>query len=153
VSSAALGRTFARVRAAAAHLPEVEEGTSYGTPSLKVRGKSLARMKGAETLVVMCAIDEKEMLMEVDAGAYFETDHYKGWPAVLVRLKKISDAKLRYTLEQAWRLKAPKRLIATVDSGSLEARSLQKRKKPTLRIGRVGFSKPALPPGTGPSNQ
>jgi hypothetical protein len=93
------------------------------------------------------------MLMEIDPQVYFETDHYMGWPAVLVRMKKISDAKLRYTLEQAWRLKAPKRLIATVDSGSLEARSLQKRKKPTLRIGRVGFSKLALPPGTGSSNQ
>lgn len=69
------------------------------------------RLKDADTLVVMCAIDEKEMLMEVDAKVYFETDHYKGWPAVLVRLKKISAPKLRHRLEQAWRLKAPKRLI------------------------------------------
>jgi hypothetical protein len=41
------------------------------------------------------------MLMEIDPQVYFETDHYMGRPAVLVRLKKISDAKLRYTLEQA----------------------------------------------------
>jgi len=73
-------------------------------------------MKDAETLVVMCPIDEKEMLMEVDAGVYFETDHYKSWPAVLLRLKKISTPKLRHRPEHAWRLKAPKRLVANFDS-------------------------------------
>jgi hypothetical protein len=86
------------------------------TPALKVRGKLIARMKDAQTLVVMCPIEEKEMLMEVDPRVYFETDHYKGWPAVLVRLGKISTPKLRYRLEQSWRLKAPKRLVTQFDS-------------------------------------
>ena len=108
---------FARVRAAAAHLPEVEESTWYGTPSLKVRGKGFARVKDADTLVVLCPVEEKEMLMEVDPKVYFETDHYKGWPAVLVRLKAISAAQLRHRLEQAWRLKAPKRLVTELDRG------------------------------------
>jgi hypothetical protein len=106
---------FARVRAAAAHLPEVEESTWFGTPSLKVRGKSFTRLKDADTLVVMCALDEKEMLMEAAPEVYFETDHYKGWPAVLVRLKSIKAAELRHRLEQAWRLKAPKRLVAELE--------------------------------------
>jgi hypothetical protein len=107
---------FARILRSADHLPEIAESTSYGTPALKVRGKLIARLKDAETLVIMCAIEEKEMLMEVDPKVYFETDHYKGWPAVLVRLKVIGDAKLRYRLEQAWRLKAPKRLVAKFDT-------------------------------------
>jgi len=106
---------FARVRTAAAHLPEVEEGTAYGTPSLKVRGKSFVRLKDADTLVVLCAIEEKEMLMEADPEIYFETDHYKGWPAVLVRLKRIGSAELRRRVERAWFLKAPKRLIAQIN--------------------------------------
>lgn len=110
-----LAAAFARVLAATAHLPGVEEGTSYGTPALKVRGKLFARLKDADTLVVHSAPDEKEMLMEVDPKVYFETDHYKGWHAVLVRLNKISTAKLRHRLEQAWRQKAPKRLIAEFD--------------------------------------
>lgn len=29
----------------AAELPETEEGTSYGTPSMKVKGKFLLRLK------------------------------------------------------------------------------------------------------------
>jgi hypothetical protein len=106
---------FARVRAAAAHLPEVEEGTSYGTPALKVRGKLVARLKDAGTLVVRCTLDDKEMLMEAAPEVYFETDHYKGWPAVLVRLKTIKPAELRHRLEQAWRLMAPRRLVAQFD--------------------------------------
>ena len=53
--------------------------------------------------------------MEVDPRVYFETDHYKGWPAVLVRLKAIDTADLSHRLERAWRVKAPKRLIAALD--------------------------------------
>lgn len=34
---------------------------------------------------------------------------------MLVRLNKISTAKLRHRLEQAWRQKAPKRLVAEFD--------------------------------------
>lgn len=108
---------FARVLAAASHLPEVEQSTSYGTPTLKVRGKLIARLKDADTLVVMCPLDEKEMLMEVDPKVYFETDHYVGWPAVLVRLNKIGAGKLRHRLKKAWRLKAPKRLVKDFDDG------------------------------------
>lgn len=50
---------FARVRdiALARGLPGIEEGTSYGTPALRVRRKPLVRMKDAETLVFMCAIE------------------------------------------------------------------------------------------------
>ncbi|HEX5958675.1 MAG TPA: MmcQ/YjbR family DNA-binding protein [Hyphomicrobiaceae bacterium] len=107
--------TFARVRTAAAHLPEVEESTWYGTPALKVGGKGFARLKDAETLVVLCALDEKEMLLAADPEVYFETDHYKGWGAILVRLKTISAAQLRRRLKQAWRLRAPKRLVAAHD--------------------------------------
>ena len=48
--------------------------------------------------------------MEAAPGIYFETDHYKGWPAVLVRLAAISDAELSQRLGEAWRHRAPKRL-------------------------------------------
>ena len=106
---------FAKILAAAAHLPEIEESTSYGTPALKVRGKLVARLKDAETLVVLCPMEEKEMLMDVDPGIYFETDHYKGWPAVLVRLGKIGTPQLRHRIEQAWRHRVPKRLVAEFD--------------------------------------
>jgi hypothetical protein len=109
---------FERVRLAAEELrlPEVKESTSYGTPSLAVRGKSMLRLKDADTLVLMCALDEKEMLMEGAPDIYFETDHYKGWPAVLIRLANISDAELTHRIGRAWRMRAPKRLLAAHDA-------------------------------------
>jgi hypothetical protein len=102
--------------AEALNLPDVEEGTSYGTPALKVRGKLLVRPKDAETLVVRCPMDEKELLMELEPEVFFETDHYKGWPAVLVRLSRVEPAKLRRLIERAWRMQAPKRLVTAYDA-------------------------------------
>jgi len=107
-----------KLRRAAAGLPDVEEGTSYGTPALKVRKKLLARIKDADTVVLPCPLDEKEMLLSAAPDIFFETDHYKGWPAILVRVHAISDDELRHRLERAWRMQAPKRLAAAFDAGS-----------------------------------
>ncbi|MGF1477635.1 MAG: MmcQ/YjbR family DNA-binding protein [Geminicoccaceae bacterium] len=93
--------------AARLDLPELVEGVWYGTPSLKVRRKSPLRMKDADTLVILCPLEDKAMLMEAAPDIYFETDHYKGWPAVLVRLPAISNEELRHRLERAWRAHAP----------------------------------------------
>ncbi len=112
-----LDAAFARVRscAASAGLPDVAEATSYGTPSLKVAGKFLLRIKDADTLVLRCDLDEKQLLMEMASDIYFETDHYKGWPAVLIRLSRIGDDELCHRLTRAWRLVAPKRSVAAFD--------------------------------------
>ncbi|MFM9846397.1 MAG: hypothetical protein ACKVP3_04470 [Hyphomicrobiaceae bacterium] len=58
---------FARatIAAAAAGLPGVETGTSCGTPALKVRGELILRVKDADTLVLMCALEDKELVMRV----------------------------------------------------------------------------------------
>lgn len=109
---------FDRLRRAAAGLPEVEESTSYGTPALKVRGKGFCRVKDADTVVVMVPLEEKEMLMRAASDLYFETDHYRGWPAMLVRIRAIPDAELAHRLRRAWLEKAPKRLAATLGEQS-----------------------------------
>lgn len=93
---------------AAAGLPQVEEGTSYGYPSLKAGKKFLCRVKDADTAVLMCPLEEKQMLMAAAPGIYFETEHYKGWPSVLVRLSAIDDAELSHRLRRAWRMQATK---------------------------------------------
>ena len=91
-------------------LPGLSEGTSHRTPALKVRDKSFTRLKDPETLVLLVPLEHKELLMEVAPDIYFETDHYKGWPAMLVRIRVISDAELAHRLRAAWLLKAPKTL-------------------------------------------
>jgi hypothetical protein len=93
-------------------LPGVEEGPCYGTPGFRVKGKFLARMKeDGETLVVKCGDDERDFRMQADPETFFITDHYRGYPTVLIRLRKVRPSDLREVLEQAWRRNAPKRLI------------------------------------------
>ena len=110
-----LDHTFTRIENLARQrdLPQVTRSTSYGTPSLKVRDKSFVRLKDATTLVLLCPSEQKALLMEISPDIYFETDHYVGYAAVLVRLDAISDEELSLRLEDAWRFKAPKRLAAT----------------------------------------
>lgn len=99
---------FLRLREAARRLPDIVETTSYGTPALKAGKKLLTRVKDAETAVVMCPLDEKEMLLLAAPDIYFETDHYKGWPALLVRMNAVSDDELRHRLERTWLTQVPR---------------------------------------------
>jgi hypothetical protein len=104
---------LATVRRFALAFPGVEEGLSYGTPGFRVRGKFLARLwEDGETLVVKCGDDERDFRMKADPETFFTTDHYRGYPTVLVRLAKVTEVDLQEVLEQAWRLHAPKRLVA-----------------------------------------
>src|SRR5207248_3717426 len=109
-------QTLTTVRRLALALPGVEEGPCYGTPGFRVRGKFLARLwEDGETLVVKCGDDERDFRMQSDPETFFITDHYRGYPAVLVRLSTVNAEDLRDVLEQAWRFNAPKRLVAEHD--------------------------------------
>lgn len=106
--------TYETVREIALALPGVEEGRSYGTPGLRVRGKLFARIwEDGETLVLKIGFDAREMLMKADPEIFFITDHYAGYPHVLVRLPKVSRDQIEPLIEEAWRLNAPKRLRET----------------------------------------
>ena len=107
---------IARVARLASHLPGVELSRWYGTPALKVAGKGFVRWKASGVLVVLCPLELKEVLLEAEPHLYYETDHYRGWPAMLVRLGAIDDERLADRIECAWREKAPKRLLAQLDA-------------------------------------
>ncbi len=113
-----LAPAFSRVCAAAeaAGLLGIEKSTWYGTPSLKVGQKAILRIKDPDTLVLLLPMDEKEALMEAAPAIYYETMHYKGYAALLVRLPAIDDRELAHRLLQAWRHRAPKRLVAARDA-------------------------------------
>ncbi|QRM42771.1 MmcQ/YjbR family DNA-binding protein [Rhizobium sp. BG4] len=96
-----------------AGLPGVEQSTTYGNPALKVGGKAFVSVKNDETLVLSIAIPDKEQLIEMAPGIYFQTDHYKGWPSLPVRAAAIGDDELRGRLVNAWLFRAPKKLAAT----------------------------------------
>lgn len=94
-------------------LPEIEESTSYGRPALKVRGKFVAALRtDPDAVVVKCDLEEKPFLLETRPDVLFETPHYHGYGAMLVRLEA-SKEELWEFLVDSWLLAAPKRLAAT----------------------------------------
>ncbi len=107
---------FDMVRHAALALPGIEEGLSYGTPALRVRGKFIARLhEDGESLVLKIDENERDLLLLAEPDIYYVTDHYSGYPYVLIRLTKIHRDDLTRLLEQAWRRVAPKRLVTAYD--------------------------------------
>jgi hypothetical protein len=97
-------------------LPEVVEGTSYGTPALKVRGKMFARLReDGDTLVVFTDFLEREALTQGDPETFFITPHYEDYPLVLIALERVDAQELRELLVESWRERAPKRLLRAYD--------------------------------------
>jgi hypothetical protein len=96
--------TFDDVRAIALTWPEVEDGTSYGTPALKVRKKLLARLKEDGETLVMPGVppEEREMLVESQPKIFSFTDHYRDYPIVLITLPKARCAHVEPLLRRQW---------------------------------------------------
>lgn len=101
------GITYDTVRRLGLALPDVEEGTSYGTPALKVRGKLFVRLhQDLDKIVVKMPFDRREEMMEGDPETYFITDHYREYPWILVSLAKVREDALPDLLNIAYRAAA-----------------------------------------------
>jgi hypothetical protein len=102
--------TFDDIRAIALRWPEVEDGTSYGTPALKIRKKLLVRLKEDGDSLVMPGVpqDERDMLIESRPKVFYFTDHYRDYPMVLVRLSKATRALVEPLMLRQWRALASK---------------------------------------------
>jgi hypothetical protein len=109
--------TWDEVRQIALSFPGVEESTSYGTPSFKVKGKFLTRLRPEDQSIVLVEVgfDEREMLTEAEPQTFHFTAHYKDYPAVLARLESLHPGSLRAFLERRWRRVAPKATVKAYD--------------------------------------
>jgi len=110
---------YERYLRVALKLPGTEVSVAYGTPSVKVAGKVLSRLRSdAEgALALRCDFIDREMLLQADPDAFFITDHYRDYPMILVRLDKVRAEALPDLVERAWRLQAPKKLVDEFDAG------------------------------------
>jgi hypothetical protein len=112
-------------------LPEAEDTSAEKGFAFRVRGgKGFAwtfqerieakkpRRPKLDVLAVRCDLETKEMLIAAAPGRFFDDDHYRGYPAVLVRLGAIDADELGDLLRGAWRLSAPRRLVNT-EAGKL----------------------------------
>ena len=98
--------------------PAVEESVTYGNPSLKVKGKFMCRLRTDPDALVVRVLDlpDREALLAGQPKVFFSTPHYDGYPYVLVRLAKVGKRQLRELIEDAWRIRAPKRLVTEYDN-------------------------------------
>lgn len=105
-----LGIDLQTFREIAMALPEVEEKTSYGTPGYFVRKKLFARWhQDGDKLVVRVEDLARDAWFDTDPDTFFITDHYRGYPFMLVSLR-VDTKTLRRVLGEAWAQAAPPRL-------------------------------------------
>ncbi len=108
-----MGCTWSDVAVFGASLPGVVEGTSYGTPALRVGKAFLTRYRPEDdSIVIKLPIDERDLRIEAAPALYFITEHYRAWPAVLVRLARLSKKEMRAIIERGWRDLAPRKSLA-----------------------------------------
>ena len=119
------------VRRIALSLPETSEAADhhFGFGVLnkdKVRGfvwtwneridPKKPRVPNPEVLAVRVAsLAAKDELIAADPVKFFTEPHYNGFPAVLVRLPAIDVGELAELITDAWRVLAPKSLVAEID--------------------------------------
>lgn len=100
-----------QVTAYALALPDSEMSTSYGQPAVKANGRAFVspgREEGSFCLHI--DTDTVDMLMETDPDTYWQTPHYEGWPAVLVRYDSADPDRIRAMIGRArdWCASRPK---------------------------------------------
>jgi hypothetical protein len=119
--------TLEDVRRIALSLPKTsEEGTGFGVKNgSKSKGFAWSwmervdpkkpKMPNLEVLAIRTVdVEEREMLIAADPKKFFTEPHYKGFPAVLVRLENIECDELAELLTDGWRCQSPKKLHANL---------------------------------------
>ena len=116
------------LRRLALALPEVVASRERQRRAFEVHGKGIAwsyfaraapkarRELVVGVIAVRCPLPEKEMLIEVAPERFFDDDHYRGFPAVLVQLDRVDEDELADLLARAWRIQAPKALVKRIDA-------------------------------------
>ncbi len=108
-------RDWDEARDFALALPQVELASWWGTPCPKINGKgfmSPGREAGSFALMVTHA--EKQILFETDPETFWQTDHYRNYPMLLVRYGTDARERIHLYIRRAWwdRLKKAQRAAA-----------------------------------------
>ena len=111
------------LRSIALAFPDVSDESDHEGPKFTVRGKVMVgpyrarpapkakRVPVDGVVAIRCPMERKELLIEAAPDRFFDDDHFRGYPAVLVRLSGVDEAELRALVEGAWRMQAPKRRV------------------------------------------
>jgi hypothetical protein len=86
-------------------------GQGFAWSALQRLRPKTPRVPNPRVLAVRCPMERKEFLIEAAPDIYFDDDHYRGYPAVLVRLDAVGEEELAALLAAAcaWQASKPKR--------------------------------------------
>jgi hypothetical protein len=108
-------RSWEDAEAFALSLPGTEPGTSYRMPTVKVAANGRAFLwtsHEAETsFAVPIEAGTAEMLMETDPDSFWQSPHYAGGAAILIRYSSEDPERVRYVIEQAYEEAAAKKPV------------------------------------------
>jgi len=86
-------------------LPDTVLSTSYGKPAVKVASNGRAFLyTGHEqdsSFGVAIDLDTVEILKETDPETFWQSPHYEGWPAVLIRFDSADPERVRSVIERS----------------------------------------------------
>ena len=100
-----------QARELALSLPEAVEQDHHGRPSFRVAKKIFATLWEEVHMNVMLDEGGIRMAVQSDPDAFEEVWWGKRLAAVRVDLRRVEAATLRRLLEEAWELRAPRRLL------------------------------------------
>jgi len=93
-------------------LPGSELSTSYGKPAVKVNGRAFLYTghEDKTSFGIAIDLDTVEMLKETDPETFWQSPHYEGWPAVLIRYDSADPERVREMIARshAWTAAKPK---------------------------------------------
>jgi hypothetical protein len=135
--------TYAAVEKMLLGWPGVERSSSYGRPSLKVKGKFFTWVKedGDSINIGGIDFDERDMLMETQSDVFYITDHYRNSRYVLMRLSEADPGAVEAFLRRRWFDIAPKKLHAAFGeppaAKKAEAKKPKAKKPPKPRVNKA----------------
>jgi hypothetical protein len=95
-------------------LPDTELSTSYGKPAVKVVSNGRAFLyrshEPATSFGVGIDLDTVEILKATEPQTYWQTPHYEGWPAILIRYDAKDADRVRDVISRSrdWAAAMPK---------------------------------------------
>jgi hypothetical protein len=118
-----------RVRKILLALPEATEKLAWGEPTFRVRDKMFGQYDnnhhnaGRVGIWFKSTLEAQEMYVSADPERYYVPPYVggKGWVGVRLDVDVDWDA-FEEIAAEAWRLSAPKKLLATFDAGAAAAR-------------------------------
>ena len=103
----------------AMQLPEVESGTTYGSPAVCVRGAFIARLlPDKRSIVVKVDMAQRDALCAAKPQTFLVTPEFRNYSMVVVNLATVERVDLVQLLRQSWRLTAPPSLVAGYEGGA-----------------------------------